>query len=242
MLPPQPPARLRRGGVRHASFSRFSELFFVAPVARPGAPAPAWPQLDLHWENHPAHFWLVLVTGVITGALAFLTGEAAARRGDARVLRLSIAFFAPPASSACTRSPRRASSSRVRTPGFQAASAIGLLLASPIAAWSAADLGERSSSLVGRRWVHLPGPRARHRALGRVCRSRPCRRSTSRSRTRARCSSRSSRRRSLFYARAAVGYVRLYRRRQRPLLLAAVGAFVLLAEAMLAIALGVTGI
>jgi adenylate cyclase len=43
---------------------------------------------------------------------------------------------------------------------------------------------------------------------------------------------------ALIYSLAALGYVRLYRLRRRPLLLAAVGAFVLLAEAMLAIGLG----
>src|SRR5919108_3005136 len=43
---------------------------------------------------------------------------------------------------------------------------------------------------------------------------------------------------AVLYAAAAAGYMRLYRRRPRPLLLAAVGGFVLLAEAMLAIGLG----
>ena len=52
----------------------------------------AVPRLDLRWENQPAHFWLVLGTGILTSGLALLTGESAARRGDSRVLRLSIAF------------------------------------------------------------------------------------------------------------------------------------------------------
>jgi class 3 adenylate cyclase len=43
---------------------------------------------------------------------------------------------------------------------------------------------------------------------------------------------------SVVYALAAFGYLRLYLGRRRPLLIAAVAAFVLLAEAMLAVALG----
>ena len=41
------------------------------------------PALDLRWEHHPAHFWLVLATAGVSAVLAWATGEAAARRGDA---------------------------------------------------------------------------------------------------------------------------------------------------------------
>ena len=51
------------------------------------------PQLDLHWEHHPAHFWLVLLTALLSAALAYTTGAAALRRGDARVLFVSLAFL-----------------------------------------------------------------------------------------------------------------------------------------------------
>jgi class 3 adenylate cyclase len=51
------------------------------------------PQLDLHWEHHPAHFWLVLLTAGLSAVLAYLTGAAALRRGDARVLFVSLAFL-----------------------------------------------------------------------------------------------------------------------------------------------------
>jgi adenylate cyclase len=119
--------------------------------------------------------------------------------------------------------------------GFQVAAAMGLLIASPLSAWSAVE--RQGPSLLGRRsllygalgavmalWAGVslatlppldepiedPGPLLLAIfAVGAV-----------------------------FYALAAVGYVRLYRRRSRPLLLAAVGAFVLLAEAMLAVGMG----
>ena len=49
------------------------------------------PRLDVHWEHHPAHFWLVLMTAVLSAVLAYLTGAAALRRGDPRVLLVSLA-------------------------------------------------------------------------------------------------------------------------------------------------------
>jgi adenylate cyclase len=197
----------------------------------------AWPRLDLHWENHPAHFWIVLMTGVVTAALAFLTGEAAARRGDARVLRLSIAFFVTSGFLGLHALATPGVLLTQKNAGFEAASAIGLLLASPITAWSAIETDERSRAIVNRRWalygalslimalwagislatlppldepITDPGPLLLGLFAGGV----------------------------LVYGLAAVGYLRLYRLRARPLLLAAVAAFALLAEAMLAIALG----
>jgi len=197
----------------------------------------AVPSLDLHWENQPAHFWLVLLSGIIASALAFLTGEAAARRGDARVLRLSIAFVCTSGFLGLHALATPGVLLAGKNAGFQVASAIGLLLASPIAAWSAADLGERGHAVVGRRGLLYAALAAVMALWGAV---------------------------SLatlpplgepivdpgpfflalfgigaaLYALAAAGYLRLYRRRPRSLLVAAVGAFVLLAEAMLAVGLG----
>lgn len=51
------------------------------------------PALDAQWEHHPAHFWLVLGAALINGILAFTTGEAAHRRGDARLFFISLAFL-----------------------------------------------------------------------------------------------------------------------------------------------------
>ena len=51
------------------------------------------PALDVQWENHPAHFWLVLGAALLNGILAFATGEAARRRGDARLLLISLALL-----------------------------------------------------------------------------------------------------------------------------------------------------
>ena len=35
------------------------------------------PKLDVHWEHHPAHFWLVLITALLSVVLGYLAGEAA---------------------------------------------------------------------------------------------------------------------------------------------------------------------
>lgn len=51
------------------------------------------PELDLRWEHHPSHFWLVLLTAGISVGLALVTNEAASRRADARIVLVSLAFL-----------------------------------------------------------------------------------------------------------------------------------------------------
>ncbi len=53
----------------------------------------AVPRLDVTWENHPAHFWLVLGAAAVTAVLAYATGEAARRRGDARLFLVSLSLL-----------------------------------------------------------------------------------------------------------------------------------------------------
>ena len=49
--------------------------------------------LDHGWRHQPAHFWLVLVGGVMNAAVAYAMGGAARRRADARVFLVSMAFL-----------------------------------------------------------------------------------------------------------------------------------------------------
>jgi adenylate cyclase len=51
-------------------------------------------QLDPHWENPKLHFVVFAAVGSLAFGLAFIAGEAATRRGDARVLLISLAFLA----------------------------------------------------------------------------------------------------------------------------------------------------
>ena len=39
----------------------------------------ARPELDMEWEHHPSHFWLVLLTAAVSVALAYVTNVAAGR-------------------------------------------------------------------------------------------------------------------------------------------------------------------
>lgn len=51
-------------------------------------------KLDPNWHNHSAHFAVFLTVGLGVFVLAYAAGGAANRRGDARVLLISIAFLA----------------------------------------------------------------------------------------------------------------------------------------------------
>ena len=53
----------------------------------------AVPELDLHWEHQPSHFWIVLVSAALSAVLAYATNAAAARHRDARVILVSLAFL-----------------------------------------------------------------------------------------------------------------------------------------------------
>ena len=99
----------------------------------------AQPRLDFGWEDHPAHFWLVLSAAVVTGALAQATGEAAERRGDLRLGLVSLTFLC---------SAGFLGLHALATPGvlldepnlgFVIAVPVGLVIASGIAALSASD-------------------------------------------------------------------------------------------------------
>ena len=50
--------------------------------------------LDPHIENYPLHFVVFGLVGAVAFGLGYAAGEAARRRGDARVLLLSLAFMA----------------------------------------------------------------------------------------------------------------------------------------------------
>jgi adenylate cyclase len=51
-------------------------------------------KLDPHWENPKVHFVVFLAVGSLAFALAYIAGEASTKRGDARVLLISLAFLA----------------------------------------------------------------------------------------------------------------------------------------------------
>lgn len=98
------------------------------------------PSLDLTWEHHPSHFWLVLGAGVLSAMVAYGTGVAATRRGDARVLLVSLSFLA--AAGFLGLHALATPGVLVAHPnaGFMVATPVGLGIASVFAAWSTAHL------------------------------------------------------------------------------------------------------
>jgi class 3 adenylate cyclase len=198
----------------------------------------AAPRLDVHWEDHPSHFWLVLAAAVTNVVLAVVTGDAARRRGDARLLLVSLAFLA--AAGFLGLHALATPQVLLDTPnaGFVVATPVGLLVASAFAAASALELSPQTSRrLVARAgWLTAAlfaamGAWAAASLAGAAPLEGPLTEEEARGWLLAFAIPGIA-----LYALAAFGYLRLYRRRPAPLLLLVVTAFVLLAESMVAIA------
>ena len=197
----------------------------------------ARPELDLEWRHQPSHFWLVLIVAVVNVALAYLTNEAAMRRGDARLFLISLAFGA----SAGFLALHALATPGVLLPGpnlgFVIATPVGLTIAAGLAAAAALPLGGPRGALVLRHAGLLRGallatlvawgaasilgvpPFMAQAAPAEV--APPLRLGAILA--------------VALYAFAAWHFLRLLALRGRPLLLAIVVALVLLAEAMVAV-------
>lgn len=197
----------------------------------------ARPELDLEWKHQPSHFWLVLTVAVVNVALAYFTNEAAMRRGDARLVLISLAF----GTSAGFLGLHALATPGVLLPasnlGFVIATPVGLTIAAGLAAASALPLAGPRGGWVLRRaralriglvvvlaiWgvaslLRLP-PFAAEAPPAEV--APPLRVGAAMA--------------VALYAFAAWHFTRLFLARQRPLLLAIVVALVLLAEAMITV-------
>lgn len=114
----------------------------------------ARPELDVEWEHHPSHFWLVLITAAVNVALAFLTNLAAARYRDARLILVSLAFLASAGFLGLHALATPGVLLAHPNTGFVAATPIGLLIASFFAAGSVSPLaGPRAATVL--RWRSL---------------------------------------------------------------------------------------
>ena len=197
----------------------------------------AIPKLDVHWEHHPSHFWLVFGAAALNFLLGLVASEAARQRADARLFLVSMALLA----SAGFLALHALATPGVLLPGpnagFVLATPVGLLVASAFAALSAMDLDDRRSVTLRR--LQLPvrlgvlgllvawatASLARFGPLDRVLESE-----------------RAPWLLALLplgiaaYAFAAWRYAAIYRTRRRILPLAVAAAFVLLAEALVAVA------
>ncbi len=196
------------------------------------------PSLDVHWEHHPAHFWLVSVVALLNVVLGLIVSEVAKRSRDERLFLVSMVLLT---SAGFLGLHALATPGVVLTGpngGFVLATPVGLLLASAFAALSSMELdahAERLRSLqtpmrVGLITVLLVWAAASLAGvppLDRVIAS--------------------ERAPWLLvplpfgiaaYAFAGWRYLRIYRVRRRPLPLAVAVAFALLAEALVAMAFG----
>src|SRR5919106_3673398 len=113
----------------------------------------AAPDADVQWEHHPSHFWLVLAAALTSAALAFSTSAVALRRSDARLYLVSLAFLS--AAGVLGLHALATPGVLLDTPnqGFAVATPIGLLLSSLFAAASALPLGPDRAQAVMR---HAP--------------------------------------------------------------------------------------
>lgn len=91
----------------------------------------------VHWSNPGLHFVFFLVVGATAASLSLVAGDAARRRGDARVFLLSLAFVAISGFMALHATGTEGVLTDESLPGFTVAITVGLLVAAPFALASA---------------------------------------------------------------------------------------------------------
>ncbi len=204
-------------------------VLLVAMLARPA--------VDRSWENHPAHFWLVLGAAAVAIALGWAVSVAARRRRDARLFLISLAFIASSGFLGLHALATPGVLLEGPNAGFELATPVGLVVAGLFAAASALELSPQRADWVIRRGNALLAALVGLMAIWAVV--------------------------SLaalpplddplpaeqldgwqivlaavgvgLYGVAALGYLRLYRRRPERFVFAFTFAFALLAEAMVVI-------
>jgi class 3 adenylate cyclase len=114
---------------------------FVLPLPLAGlALLLAQPPLDMEWQHHPSHFWLVLLTALFSVGLAYVTNVAADRRKDARLVLVSLAFLASAGFLGLHALATPGVLLSHPNTGFTIATPVGLILASLFAAASVSPL------------------------------------------------------------------------------------------------------
>ena len=198
----------------------------------------AAPSTDVTWEHHPAHFWLVLSTALTSAVLAYATGDTARRRGDARLFVVALAFLAAAGFLGLHALATPGVLLEKRTAGFVLATPVGLLVAAVFAALSATRTVERNATAIVMRasalraglivlmlaWAAVSLAHA-----GPLDDATPPESGSTPLTVLAIVG-------LALYGVAAARYGVLYARLRAPILLAVVTAFVLLAEAMVAVA------
>jgi class 3 adenylate cyclase len=194
----------------------------------------------VRWEHHPSHFWLVLIAAALNIALAYATGTAARVRGDARVFLVSLAFLSAAGFLGLHALATPGVLLTGPNAGFAIATPVGLLVAAVFAAASSTELSAGRGLTVMRHarllrdglvallalWgvasltgiPPLDDPSTPERASGPLVIIAIAG--------------------LALYGTAVARYLRLVARRASTMLLGMAAAFVLLAEAMVAVAFG----
>jgi adenylate cyclase len=197
------------------------------------------PSLDMHWEHHPSHFWLVLGVALLNVAFGLIVSEVARRSRDERLFLVSMVLLTSAGFLALHALATPGVVLSGPNGGFVLATPVGLLLASGFAALSSIEMDSRTEASLRRLQtpmrvglilvllVWAAASVAGVAPLDRVIESE----------------------RApwllvllpfgvVAYGFAAWRYLQIYRARRRPLPLAVAVAFVLLAEALVAMAFG----
>lgn len=98
------------------------------------------PSIDHHWDHQPSHFWLVLGAAAVAAVLGWSVGRSAKKRSDGRLFLVSMSFLA----SATFLGLHALATPGVlldgANAGFVVAVPVGLLLGAALALWSALPL------------------------------------------------------------------------------------------------------
>jgi adenylate cyclase len=199
----------------------------------------AQPQFDVQWRHHLGHFGLVVAAGAINVAIGARMSEVARRRGDARLLLVSLVFL----SSAGFLLLHALATPQVlltgRNAGFSFATPVGLLLAAGFAVASAFDLTPERAAAVLRHQALLRGGLAAVMvawAVTSLLGLPPLDVAQAEEATRGELEAMAVLGVGL-YVLAAARYWQFHRRQPSVMLVAVITAFALLAEALVAVSL-----
>jgi adenylate cyclase len=95
----------------------------------------------VRWEHHPSHFWLVLLVAVVNTTLGLTMSETARRRGDPRLFLVGLAFLAAAGFLALHALATPGVLLEKGNAGFTIATQVGLVNAAVLAVASSLDLG-----------------------------------------------------------------------------------------------------
>ncbi|MBJ8339958.1 GAF domain-containing protein [Antrihabitans sp. YC3-6] len=198
------------------------------------------PHLDVHYEHHGVHFWLVLATASTAMALGFVLLRAARQRSDARLILVSLVFqfnagflglHALATPGVILSSPNA---------GFVAATPVGLVLGGVAALASSIDYGPSGAARIRRfepLLAALPLVLLAVWAIVSLAGLPPLDRAPDPSEAHGPLVA-AAFVGSAFYLTAAIRYLLKYLRTRGVVLLSVLTAFVLLSEALFAVGFG----